>query len=89
MARANNTGKRKGMSYTRYGYIFIAPFVIAYCIFSLYPLLTTFWFSTANMQSATAQFWGFGNYEAYYDRYLDLTKLYSDSFEQDVGIKKN
>jgi len=88
MARANNNGKRKGMSYTKYGYIFIAPFVIAYCIFSLYPLLTTFWYSTANMQSATAEFWGFSDYAAYYDRYLDLTKLYSDSFDKDVGVKK-
>ena len=88
MARANNNGKRKGMSYTRYGYIFIAPFVIAYCIFSLYPLLTTFWYSGANMQSATSKFWGFSNYEVYYDRYLDLTQYYSDSFEKDVGIKK-
>ncbi|MCR5060316.1 MAG: ABC transporter permease subunit [Saccharofermentans sp.] len=88
MARANNNGKHKGMSYTRYGYIFIAPFVIAYCIFSLYPLLTTFWYSTANMQSTTAAFWGFKNYEVYYDRYLDLTQYYSDNFEQEVGIKK-
>jgi len=88
MARANNNGKRKGLSYTRFGYIFIAPFVIAYCIFSLYPLLTTFWYSGANMQSTTAKFWGFSNYEVYYDRYLDLTQYYSDKFEQDVGIKK-
>ena len=88
MARANNNGKRKGLSYTRFGYIFIAPFVIAYCIFSLYPLLTTFWYSGTNMQSTTAKFWGFSNYEVYYDRYLDLTQYYSDNFEQDVGIKK-
>jgi multiple sugar transport system permease protein len=77
MARANNTGKHKSMSYTRYGYIFIAPFVVIYAIFSLYPLLTTFWYSTTNSQMATADFWGFGDKEIYYDRYLDLKKFYS------------
>ena len=67
-----NANKHKSMSYTRFGYIFVAPFVIAYCVFSLYPLLSTFWYSTARMQSTTADFWGFGNKEVYYDRYLDL-----------------
>ena len=60
MARGTNTpSKRKGMSYTKFGYLFIAPFVIAYCLFSLYPLLTTFWYSGTFMQNANANFWGF------------------------------
>ena len=32
----------KSVSYSKYGYIFIAPFFIVYFIFMLYPLLTTF-----------------------------------------------
>ena len=84
MARANNNGRHKGMSYTRYGYIFIAPFVVVYCIFSLLPLLTTFWYSITNSQQSTADFWGFGSYEAYYDRYLDITKYYSDLKAQGI-----
>lgn len=73
MARTtNNTTKHKGVSYSRFGYFFIAPFVIAYSIFSLFPLLTTFWYSISDMGSLTAEFWGFGNKEVYYDRYLDL-----------------
>jgi len=76
MANTNRT--HKGMSYSRFGYIFVAPFVIAYCIFSLYPLLTTFWYSTANMQATTSGFWGFANKEVYYDRYLDLNEVYDD-----------
>ena len=74
------------MSYTKFGYIFIAPFVIAYCIFSLYPLLTTFWYSAANLTNANAAFWGFSNKEVYYDRYLDLTELFSDDQLEEYGI---
>ena len=85
MARANSTSKHKSMSYTRYGYIFIAPFVIVYAIFSLYPLLTTFWYSTTNSQLATADFWGFGDKEIYYDRYLDLNKWYKGKLDT-IGV---
>ena len=90
MARGTNQGtKHKSMSYTKFGYLFIAPFVIVYCIFSLYPLLTTFWYSGANMQSTTSNFWGFSDMEIYYDEYLDLTQYIDDSeFEAQVGCKK-
>ena len=77
--------KHKAMSYTKFGYIFIAPFVIVYCLFSLYPLLTTFWYTGANMKSTTAEFWGFSDKEVYYDEYLDLTQYYDD-IEASVGI---
>ena len=33
--------KRKTVNYAKYGYIFSIPFVIAYLIFSLYPVLYT------------------------------------------------
>ncbi|WP_130837733.1 carbohydrate ABC transporter permease [Lachnoclostridium sp. Marseille-P6806] len=33
--------KKKHNSYAKYGYLFSLPFVIAYCIFSLYPTLYT------------------------------------------------
>ena len=82
---ANNTTKHKSMSYTKFGYVFIAPFVIAYCIFSLYPLLTTFVYTGSNMTTITANFWGFSNKEVYYDEFLDLTKYYSDNFESAIG----
>lgn len=35
--------KRKTIRYTKWGYIFIAPFFIAYAFFSLIPLLSTFY----------------------------------------------
>ena len=33
--------KRKSISYAKWGYVFIAPFFIAYAIFQLWPLITT------------------------------------------------
>ncbi|MBR1797844.1 MAG: ABC transporter permease subunit [Clostridiales bacterium] len=90
MARGTNTStKHKGMSYTKFGYLFIAPFVVVYCLFSLYPLLTTFWYSGTFMQNTNAGFWGFSNREVYYDRYLDLTKVYASfdgGLEGQTGI---
>ena len=37
--------KRTGVSYDKWGYVFVAPFVIVYLIFSLFPLLSTFYYS--------------------------------------------
>jgi len=37
--------KRKTVQYDRWGYFFIAPFFLVYFIFSLIPLLTTFYYS--------------------------------------------
>lgn len=35
--------KRKSVSYAKWGYIFIAPFFLAYAVFHLIPLLSTFY----------------------------------------------
>ena len=37
--------KAKSVSYSKWGYVFIAPFFISFLIFSLYPLFTTFYYS--------------------------------------------
>lgn len=88
-AKTKSAKKRnKGLSYVKFGYLFIAPFVIVYTIFSFYPLLTTFWYSGSNMTSTKAKFWGFDHLEAYYDEFLDLTSYYGDDFEEKVGMTK-
>jgi len=33
--------KNKGISYAKYGYIFSIPFVLAFCLFTMYPLFRT------------------------------------------------
>ena len=40
--KKHKTGQSR---YAKWGYFFIAPFFIAYTIFALYPLLTTFYYS--------------------------------------------
>ena len=37
--------KRKSVSYAKWGYIFLIPFFAVYCVFHLYPLLETFYYS--------------------------------------------
>lgn len=45
MASAANRRIRR-LSYAKYGYMFILPFFLVYFVFSLYPLLYTFYIST-------------------------------------------
>ena len=40
--------KKKGISYAKWGYIFMIPFFVVYIVFSLYPLIATFYNSTQN-----------------------------------------
>jgi len=41
-AQPVNAGKRKSISYDKYGYFFVAPFFIVFLIFQLYPIFFTF-----------------------------------------------
>jgi multiple sugar transport system permease protein len=59
--------RRKSISYTKWGYFFIAPFVIIYAICSLYPLLATFFYGffkyiTPFGRDPIFEFVGFGNF---------------------------
>ena len=61
------TTKRKGVSYAKWGYIFIAPFFIIYAIFTLYPQLLTIYNSffenyRMGLQQVGPNFVGFENY---------------------------
>lgn len=47
--------KRKKLSYAKYGYIFVLPFVIAYIIFSLYPTLYTAIIGFTNLKGAATR----------------------------------
>lgn len=59
------TGRRHRMvSYAKYGYIFIAPFFIAYIFFMLYPLINTFILSfMENRTENPTVFVGLQNYQ--------------------------
>ncbi|MBO7485056.1 MAG: sugar ABC transporter permease [Spirochaetaceae bacterium] len=45
MPKADKKLKRRSVEYSKWGYFFIAPFFIIYVIFSLIPLLSTFYYS--------------------------------------------
>ncbi len=45
MLRQKLDGKRKSISYAKWGYFFIAPFFIIYFIFSFVPLISTIYYS--------------------------------------------
>lgn len=59
------TKQRKMVSYSKYGYFFIAPFFIVYAFFMLYPLINTFRLSFFGNQGAEdlENFVGFQNYQ--------------------------
>ena len=45
--------KKKGLrNYDSMGYLFVLPFVIVFCIFSIYPVLRTLYFSFTNAKIA-------------------------------------
>ncbi|MDN0032494.1 carbohydrate ABC transporter permease [Oscillibacter ruminantium] len=79
--------KLKSVRYSKYGYWFILPFFIVYTVFSLWPLISTFYYSlfaytTRNLKE-TITFTGLGNYlkllgladgeKAYFLKYLGNT----------------
>ena len=59
--------KGKGISYAKWGYIFIAPFFIAYAVFTLFPQLLTIYNSffenyREGLKQVGPNFVGLGNY---------------------------
>ena len=61
------TARRKGVSYAKWGYIFITPFFVIYTIFTLYPQLLTIYNSffenyRQGLMQVGPKFVGFANY---------------------------
>ena len=66
-AKKSRVRRKKGISYAKWGYLFILPFFVAYAIFSLYPQLLTIYNSFfENYRDGLTQvgpnFVGFKNY---------------------------
>lgn len=51
--RINN--RIKGVSYAKYGYIFSIPFVVAFCLFTMYPLFRTAFMSITDYAGVAAR----------------------------------
>ncbi len=63
----NKTGLKKSKkltAYNRWGYVFVAPFVIVFLIFSVYPVLRTLYLSFTDLKvMGDAHFTGLANYK--------------------------
>lgn len=65
--KAFDTKQKKHISYAKWGYIFLIPFFLVYVVFSLIPMLTTFYYSffenyTSGLNEIGPNFIGLGNY---------------------------
>jgi multiple sugar transport system permease protein len=69
--------KKKTVSYSKYGYLFVAPFVIAFLIFQLYPIIYTINLSFTDLAGWATEYKyvGFKNYTA-----LFQNKLFKGAF---------
>ncbi len=63
--------KRKSISYEKWGYFFIAPFIVVYLVFNLIPLLQTFYFSFFEKYTNTAT-WETVERFVGFDQYVNL-----------------
>lgn len=64
-----NKKKKKFVSYAKWGYIFLIPFFVVYIVFSLIPLISTFYNSffenyMVGLMQVGPKFVGFDNYKA-------------------------
>ncbi len=66
----STTKKKKFVNYSKWGYIFLIPFFVTYAIFSLVPLIATFYYSfyeyyfKLGIQKVGPNFVGFDNFKA-------------------------
>lgn len=59
--------RKKTVSYNKWGYIFLLPFFLIYCVFSLVPMLSTFYYSffenyMSGLNTIGPNFVGFDNF---------------------------
>ncbi len=75
---------QKGVSYAKWGYIFLLPFFVVFAIFTLYPLLSTFYYSffeyyRSGLKEIGPNFVGLANYVSLFEG-GDLSKYAANTF---------
>ena len=83
-AKATGSIRHRGVSYAKWGYIFLLPFFIVFLIFTLFPLLSTFYYSffeyyRSGLKEIGPKFVGFANYAALFSE-GDLMKYFGNTF---------
>jgi multiple sugar transport system permease protein len=74
----------KGVSYAKWGYIFLIPFFVVFTVFTLYPLLSTFYYSffeyyRSGLKEIGPNFIGLANYVTLFEG-SDLPKYAGNTF---------
>lgn len=85
----NSTKKAKlRVSYSKYGYMFIAPFFIVFLIFQLYPVLYTIFlsFTDASTFGTDYEFVGFQNYINIFKPVVGQTSFFIVAFLNTIKI---
>lgn len=80
---ASNGKKKKRVSYSKWGYIFLAPFFLVYSVFSLIPMLSTFYYSffenyMSGLNTIGPNFVGFDNFIKLFTE-ADLLKYFENT----------
>ena len=73
----------KGISYAKYGYLFVIPFVVAYILFSLYPTVYTIILGFTDCKGAGNTNWHFLK-DDIWKNYRSI--LGNESFKKSIGV---
>ncbi len=80
---ASKVRKKKHVSYSKWGYIFLAPFFLVYSVFSLIPMISTFYYSffenyMSGLNTIGPNFVGFDNFIKLFTE-ADLLKYFENT----------
>ncbi|MBO4376333.1 MAG: sugar ABC transporter permease [Lachnospiraceae bacterium] len=85
--------KSKVTAYNNWGYAFVAPFVIVFCIFSIYPVFRTLYLSFTNLKVVgDADIIGFKNYvrvlsdKFFWTALLNTVRIWSVNIVLQLGL---
>jgi len=83
MAKEPKQGKSQIVKYNKWGYIFLAPFIIIYLVFQIIPLITTIYNSffenfLSGLKQIGPNFIGFDNYVTIFTN-GDMTKYFTNT----------
>ncbi|MBP3645298.1 MAG: sugar ABC transporter permease [Clostridia bacterium] len=87
-AQLSRKGKRKSISYDKYGYLFVAPFFITFLIFQLYPICFTFYTSVSDAAGwdkiLQNSYIGFANFEKLLDMSSNVAPFFWGALKNTV-----
>ncbi|MFA9379605.1 MAG: carbohydrate ABC transporter permease [Acetanaerobacterium sp.] len=77
--QAGTAPRKRGVSYAKWGYIFCIPFIVAFLIFSLYPIIYTATISFSDLKGMGTNAFNFLSPAEFFDNYIDI--LHNGKFQ--------